>query len=197
MERIAHISRQVGSARRLRCISLQARATLQKICRLLVLLRAGDVAGRQSRGPRPKQASNIARASAAAASGQSRVSLCRARHERGGGEAGERWQQARGRAAARSRCCFAHAVFAARCMVCIARLVSRACCVCCGGGWRLGGHVQETTCDVKRGRGGRGGSGRSMGSSSPQRVNDGRISVVFSQLQGGFSVTNIEKYCKK
>jgi hypothetical protein len=34
--------------------------------------------------------------SAAAASGQGRVSLCRARHERGGGEAGERGQQARG-----------------------------------------------------------------------------------------------------
>ena len=38
----------------------------------------------------------MARASAAAASGQGRVSLCRARHERGGGEAGERGQQARG-----------------------------------------------------------------------------------------------------
>jgi hypothetical protein len=96
MERIAHIFRQVGSARRLRCISLQARATLQKICRLLVLLRAGGVAGRQSHGPRTKQASNIAHASAAASSGQGRVSLCRARHERGGGEAGERGQQARG-----------------------------------------------------------------------------------------------------
>jgi hypothetical protein len=60
------------------------------------------------------------------------------------------------------------------------------------GGWRLGGRVQEATCDVKRGRGGRGGSGRSMGSSSPQRVDDGRMPHVFSQLQGGFSVTNIE-----
>ena len=47
-------------------------------------------------GSCPKQASKTARASAAAASGQGRVSLCRARHERGGGEAGERGQQARG-----------------------------------------------------------------------------------------------------
>jgi hypothetical protein len=36
-----------------------------------------------------------------------------------------------------------------------------------------------------------------MGSSSPQGVADGRMSHAFSQLQGGFSVTDIEKYCKK
>jgi hypothetical protein len=61
----------------------------------------------------------------------------------------------------------------------------------------LGGRVQEATCDVKRGRGGRGGSGRSMGSSSPQRVDEGRMSVAFSQLQGGLSASDNETQCKK
>jgi hypothetical protein len=36
-----------------------------------------------------------------------------------------------------------------------------------------------------------------MGSCSPQRVDDVRTPLVFSQLQGGFSVADIKKYCKK
>ena len=46
LQRIVHIIRQVRTAARLRCISLQARAMLQKICRLLVELKAGGDAGR-------------------------------------------------------------------------------------------------------------------------------------------------------
>ena len=46
LQRNVHILLQVRSAVRRRCISLQARATLQKICRLLVELKAGGDAGR-------------------------------------------------------------------------------------------------------------------------------------------------------
>ncbi len=126
--RIAHISRQVGSARRLRCISLQAHATLQEICRLLVLLRAGGVAGRQSHGPRTKQASNIARASAAAASGQGRAFLCAARDE---SEAAARQVSAGSKRGARSRaftllfrtCCICCTLHGVHCTPCIARVL--------------------------------------------------------------------------
>ncbi len=90
--------------------------------------------------------------------------------------------------------CALHALYRARAAYAAVTLPRS----CMRWGMALGwGRVQEATCDVKRGRGGRGGSGSSMGSSSPQRVDDGRMPVVFSQLQGGFSFADNETYCKK
>jgi hypothetical protein len=112
--------------------------------------------------------------SAAAASGQGRVSLCRARHERGGGEAGERGQQARG-AQPRVHAVVSDVLYLLRVAWCTLHAVYRVCaayatvtllrsCTACGGGWRLGGCVQEATSDVKRGWGGGGGKQKARNS---------------------------------
>ena len=63
--------------------------------------------------------------SAAAASGQGRVSLCRARHERGGGEAGERGQQARG-VQPRIHAVVSHALYLLRVAWCVLHALYRA-----------------------------------------------------------------------
>ena len=115
----------------------------------------------QSRDPRLKQASKIARASAAAASGQGRVSLC---NERGGGESGERGAYSSAFTLLFRTCCICCGLYGVYCT----RAVSRACCACCGdviahlhaAGAGLGWTRSRGDSDVKRGRGGGRGGGK-------------------------------------
>ncbi len=57
----------------------------------------------------------------------------------------------------------------------------------------MGGRVQEATSDVKLGWGG-GGEGRQRWVNGlQQRVEDGRTSLPFGQMQGGISDTDVNK----